>query len=83
MLALMLTLHQVSYNTAIKACDKLSDAHYAIRLLREAKESSVVPDVFTYNSVISACGHRSLWQVHYLSCMVRYGTVRNGGERGS
>lgn len=57
------TLPQVSYNTAIAACDKLGDAPAALRLLQQAKESSVDPDIFTYNSVISALGHSSLWQV--------------------
>ena len=54
---------QVSYNTAIAACDKLSDANAAVRLLRQAREANIVPDAFSYNSVISALGHSSLWEV--------------------
>ena len=54
---------QVSYNTAISACDRLRDADAAVRLLRQARENDIVPDVVSYNSVISALGHNSLWQV--------------------
>ena len=53
----------MSYNTAIAACDKLSDANAAVRLLRQAREADIVPDVFSYNTVISALGHSSLWEV--------------------
>lgn len=55
---------QVSYNTAIAACDKLDDATTAVRLLREAREEGIEPDVFSYNTVISALGHSSLWEVN-------------------
>ena len=54
---------QVSFNTAIAACDKLGDANAAVRLLRQAREADIVPDVFSYNTVISALGHSSLWEV--------------------
>lgn len=54
---------QVSYNTAIAACDKLGDAEAAVRLLRQAREDDIVPDIFSYNSAISALCHNSLWQV--------------------
>lgn len=53
----------MSYNTAISACDKLRDADAAVRLLRQARENNIVPDVVSYNTVISALGHNSLWQV--------------------
>lgn len=54
---------KVSYNTAIAACDKLRDAEAAVRLLQQARENDIVPDLFSYNTVISALGHSSLWQV--------------------
>ena len=53
----------MSYNTAIAACDKLRDAEAAVRLLQQARENDIVPDMFSYNTVISALSHSSLWQV--------------------
>lgn len=56
-------IRQVSYNTAIAACDKLRDGGAAVQLLVEAGQKSLPLDIFSYNSVMSALGHSNMCEV--------------------
>lgn len=56
-------LRQVSYNTAIAACDKLRDGGAAVQLLVEAGQKSLPLDICSYNSVMSALGHSNMCEV--------------------
>ena len=53
----------ISFNTAIRACEKGSQWQQALSLMSEARHRHLQVDVICYNAVMAACSEGTQWQV--------------------
>ena len=53
----------ISFNTAIRACEKGSQWQQALSLMSEAPHRHLQVDVISYNAVMAACSEGTQWQV--------------------
>jgi len=53
----------ISFNTAIRACEKGSQWQQALSLMSEARHRHLQVDVISYNAVMAACSEGTQWQV--------------------
>jgi len=53
----------ITFNAAIAACAKASNADRALELLDEVRAAGMEPDAYTYNATISACAKGGRWEL--------------------
>lgn len=53
----------ISFNIAIRACEKGSQWQQALSLMSEARHRHLQVDVICYNAVMAACSEKTQWQV--------------------
>ena len=58
----LVTPNLITFNSAIKVCEKASEWQCAISIMEQASQASLVPGIVTFNSCISAC-QSSSWTI--------------------